>query len=529
VSFCHACGKSIEPAWTFCGSCGVKIEIEPQTVAADGRPERAADSGTLLECPRCRKFHPADTVSCECGHMWAKPPQSGSTEKSAPILFAATTPGTSTPRSSMTRSVVSLALVAVTFGVAWIIGRQIDDRVRIGGDSLVQLVPAASETTPRIPAASGWTVETTTNPLTDTPVTTALRRVRSRRQEQVVPILGNPERTPETINATYELEFKFGINAPLELKYTIYDAVPTGIEFDGNGAYREVAMRFDDNEGVRRRWSISNEYPNVGSIRLGDPMAQLFALAREDRSGFETTTLNEIAGVRRRILIQGLRAADEFIEFPIDASFEPFRAQLQRRIGDANRQRQAQERGQEAAAALQREAAYAAQQAQYRREQEERLRQVEQEERLQAEARDVLRGQDEQRAASAIAQARSASALPPNSPPPAPPVPTGAAPAADGVYRPGGPVTNPRILREVKPQYTADAMRAKIQGTVLLECVVLPDGSVGRVDVVRSLDRTHGLDQEAIKAAKQWRFQPGTRSGEPVSVLVTIELTFTLK
>ena len=98
-----------------------------------------------------------------------------------------------------------------------------------------------------------------------------------------------------------------------------------------------------------------------------------------------------------------------------------------------------------------------------------------------------------------------------------------------GVYRPGSGVINPRILREVKPQYTADAMRAKVQGTVLLECVVLPDGSVGRVDVVRSLDPTFGLDQEAVKAAKQWRFQPGTRFGEPVAVLVTIELTFTLR
>ena len=98
-----------------------------------------------------------------------------------------------------------------------------------------------------------------------------------------------------------------------------------------------------------------------------------------------------------------------------------------------------------------------------------------------------------------------------------------------GVYRPGSGIINPRVLREIKPQYTADAMRAKVQGTVLLECVVLPDGSVGRVDVVKSLDSTFGLDQEAVKAARQWRFQPGTRFGEPVAVLVTIELTFTLR
>jgi TonB family protein len=97
-----------------------------------------------------------------------------------------------------------------------------------------------------------------------------------------------------------------------------------------------------------------------------------------------------------------------------------------------------------------------------------------------------------------------------------------------GVFRSGPGVTIPRLLKNVKPQYTADAMRAKIQGGVLLECVVQTDGTVGDVRVIRSLDTTYGLDQEAIKAAKQWKFAPGTRNGEPVPVMVTIELTFTL-
>jgi protein TonB len=98
-----------------------------------------------------------------------------------------------------------------------------------------------------------------------------------------------------------------------------------------------------------------------------------------------------------------------------------------------------------------------------------------------------------------------------------------------GVYRPGNGVTLPRVLHEERPQYTSDAMRAKVQGTVLLECVVNPDGSVGEVQVVRSLDPTFGLDQQAVSAARKWRFAPGTRMGQPVSVLVTIELTFTLR
>ncbi len=98
-----------------------------------------------------------------------------------------------------------------------------------------------------------------------------------------------------------------------------------------------------------------------------------------------------------------------------------------------------------------------------------------------------------------------------------------------GIYQPGNGVSTPVVTHEVKPMYTSEAMRARIQGTVWVECVVRTDGSVGDVEVVRSLDPRFGLDEEAIKAAKQWRFRPGVRLGEPVPVRVTIELTFTLR
>jgi TonB family protein len=64
---------------------------------------------------------------------------------------------------------------------------------------------------------------------------------------------------------------------------------------------------------------------------------------------------------------------------------------------------------------------------------------------------------------------------------------------------------------------------------VRLEGVVRPDGSVTDVRVTRSLDPVFGLDEEAIKAARQFRFAPGTRFGEPVSVLVSFEIEFTLR
>jgi TonB family protein len=100
-----------------------------------------------------------------------------------------------------------------------------------------------------------------------------------------------------------------------------------------------------------------------------------------------------------------------------------------------------------------------------------------------------------------------------------------------GVYNIGNGVTSPVLTREVKPNYTGDAMRAKLQGVVEMEAVVLADGSVdpGSIKITRSLDSTFGLDQQAIIAVKQWRFRPGLYKGQPVPVRVNVELTFTLR
>jgi protein TonB len=98
-----------------------------------------------------------------------------------------------------------------------------------------------------------------------------------------------------------------------------------------------------------------------------------------------------------------------------------------------------------------------------------------------------------------------------------------------GVLRGGPGVTMPSLIERVSPKYTADAMRARIQGSVWIECVVLPDGSVGDARVMRSLDRHFGLDDEALAAARRWRFKPGRLNGEAVPVIVTIELTFSVR
>jgi TonB family protein len=87
----------------------------------------------------------------------------------------------------------------------------------------------------------------------------------------------------------------------------------------------------------------------------------------------------------------------------------------------------------------------------------------------------------------------------------------------------------PTVVREVKPQYTEAAMRARLEGMVVLEAVVLTSGQVGDIRTRRSLDSRLGLDDQAIQALKSWRFKPGTYEGRPVPVVVTVALTFHLK
>jgi len=87
----------------------------------------------------------------------------------------------------------------------------------------------------------------------------------------------------------------------------------------------------------------------------------------------------------------------------------------------------------------------------------------------------------------------------------------------------------PRAIHTVKPDYTREAMRRKISGTVVVQGVVGADGSFRDGRIVKSLDPVYGLDEEALKCASQWRFEPGTKDGQAVAVSVSIEIGFYLK
>lgn len=107
---------------------------------------------------------------------------------------------------------------------------------------------------------------------------------------------------------------------------------------------------------------------------------------------------------------------------------------------------------------------------------------------------------------------------------------SGLGPPGDGlVYRGGvGGVSPPELLVQTLPAYTDSAIKARVQGTVLLRVVVRRDGSVDSIQVLRGLG--HGLDEKAIEEiANHWKFRPGLRNGQPVDVWATIEVSFSLR
>lgn len=96
-----------------------------------------------------------------------------------------------------------------------------------------------------------------------------------------------------------------------------------------------------------------------------------------------------------------------------------------------------------------------------------------------------------------------------------------------GPYRPGSGIEPPRLLREVRADYTEDARRRGISGDVVLEIVVRSDGAVGDVTVQHGLG--YGLDERAVQAVKQWQFSPAHRQGIAVDVIVEVAVEFKLR
>jgi TonB family protein len=107
-------------------------------------------------------------------------------------------------------------------------------------------------------------------------------------------------------------------------------------------------------------------------------------------------------------------------------------------------------------------------------------------------------------------------------------------PASKEPYRPDckafvnlRPGTNPpRAVYTPAPEYSNDARKAQINGTVQLELTVGTDGLTHEIAVKKPLG--YGLDEKALEAVQQWRFDPATEDGKAVSKRITVEVSFRL-
>jgi TonB family protein len=97
---------------------------------------------------------------------------------------------------------------------------------------------------------------------------------------------------------------------------------------------------------------------------------------------------------------------------------------------------------------------------------------------------------------------------------------------AGSVYRVGGGVSRPTLVRKVDPEYSEIARLLKYSGTVLLSLVVGTDGQAVQLRLVKGLGL--GLDEKAAEALLQWKFNPAMKEDSPVNARATVEINFRL-
>jgi protein TonB len=127
---------------------------------------------------------------------------------------------------------------------------------------------------------------------------------------------------------------------------------------------------------------------------------------------------------------------------------------------------------------------------------------------------------------STLLDPNSGVAGPPPAPPAAPPLPPPAPSVKASPYRQGGKVQTANLIHQVNPVYPQIARQTRVQGVVVMEAVISKEGSV---DSLRVISGHPLLLQAAIDAVKQWKYRPTMLNGEPVDVVTTITVTFTLQ
>lgn len=98
---------------------------------------------------------------------------------------------------------------------------------------------------------------------------------------------------------------------------------------------------------------------------------------------------------------------------------------------------------------------------------------------------------------------------------------------APGTVRVGGDVSAPVLLRWVDPEFSEEARRQKLNGTVMVHLVVDEHGIPQDVRVVHGVG--HGLDEKSVDAVRQYRFKPAMRNVTPVKVEITVMVSFQIR
>ncbi len=105
------------------------------------------------------------------------------------------------------------------------------------------------------------------------------------------------------------------------------------------------------------------------------------------------------------------------------------------------------------------------------------------------------------------------------------------APPSDGPMGPvlqlTGDITPPEKIHYPTPRYTEEGRQARVQGVVILEAVVDTEGNISRVKILKGL--SHGLSEQAVETAKEWKFRPAKKAGVPVAVYLNLTIRFSLQ
>ena len=105
-------------------------------------------------------------------------------------------------------------------------------------------------------------------------------------------------------------------------------------------------------------------------------------------------------------------------------------------------------------------------------------------------------------------------------------LPLGPAPPPSAPVRVGGDIKRPEIVKKVDPIYPPIAKAARVSGMVIIEATIARDGSIKDARVIRSVPM---LDQAALDAVTQWRYTPTLLNGQPVEVIMSVNVTFAIQ